>query len=67
MRVKVNGQQLEVVKSETLSELFKELEIDSVRVAAAEVNLSIIRRPDFSTFKLKDGDEIEIVNFVGGG
>ncbi len=67
MRFKVNGELFEDVNADTITGLLQHLDIDESRVAAVEVNLSIVRRVDFSSFKLKDGDEIEIVNFVGGG
>lgn len=67
MRLKVNGELYEVGSAETITGLLLELEIESARVAAVEVNRSIVRRSDFSSFRLKSGDEIEIVNFVGGG
>ena len=42
-----------------------ELRIKPERVAV-EVNLSIIKKSDYDSCRLKDGDRIEIVNFVGG-
>jgi sulfur carrier protein len=67
MQIKVNGELFEAISAETIFELLQELKIDSARVAAVEVNLSIVKKAFFATHKLKDGDEIEIVNFVGGG
>ena len=67
MRLKVNGELFEAISAETIFELLDELKIEAARVAAVEVNLAIVRKTDFPTYKLKDGDEIEIVNFVGGG
>jgi len=54
------------VKAKTIVELLQELEINPQRVVV-EVNLEIIKRDRFSEYKIKDGDSIEIVNFVGGG
>jgi sulfur carrier protein len=67
MRLTVNGELFDAATPETISGLLRELEIDSARVAAVEVNLAIVRKADFSAFMLKDGDQVEIVNFVGGG
>ncbi|WP_308767584.1 sulfur carrier protein ThiS [Candidatus Hakubella thermalkaliphila] len=44
----------------------RELRIKHDRVAV-EVNLSIIKKSDYGSCRLKDGDRSEIVNFVGGG
>ena len=65
MKVKVNGSEMDV-KAKTIAELLQELEINPQRVVV-EVNLEIIKRERFSDYKIKDGDSIEIVNFVGGG
>jgi thiamine biosynthesis protein ThiS len=32
-----------------------------------EVNLGIVRKAEYGTFRLKEGDVVEIVSFVGGG
>jgi thiamine biosynthesis protein ThiS len=34
---------------------------------AVERNLVVLKRGTFDTTELAEGDEIEIVNFVGGG
>jgi thiamine biosynthesis protein ThiS len=66
MQLIVNGDPYENPQTETLADLLRELGIEPGRVAV-EVNLSIIKKSDYHTFKLQDGDKIEIVNFVGGG
>jgi sulfur carrier protein len=66
MRLKINGETVGNLKAVTVRELLEELKIESGRVAV-EVNLAVIRKQDFETFRLNDGDAVEIVNFVGGG
>jgi len=66
MRLTINGKILETSNVGTMMELLNELQIKPGQVAV-EVNLSIIKRADYSTFRLNDGDKVEIVNFVGGG
>ncbi len=65
MKLKVNGNIIETGSS-TVSELLEELNIAPERVAV-EVNLKIIKKAEYRHCMLKDGDTIEIVNFVGGG
>lgn len=65
MQIKLNGQDYQTEK-ETLSELLAELGIMPERVAV-ELNLRIIKRAELSTQKIREGDIIEIINFVGGG
>lgn len=65
MRLKVNGEDFET-KKETIALLLDEMKIVPERVAV-EVNLKVIKRADFENYKLKEGDIVEIVYFVGGG
>ena len=65
MKLTVNGEDRESGAS-TVGELLAEMGLDSGRVAV-EVNLAVIRRADCPSFTLKEGDAVEIVNFVGGG
>jgi thiamine biosynthesis protein ThiS len=66
MRLTVNGEPFETQDAGTIAELLHKLGIEPGSVAV-EVNLSIVKKADHSTFRLNDGDKIEIVNFVGGG
>jgi sulfur carrier protein len=66
MRLIVNGEIFKTSNAGTIMELLNELRIEPGQVAV-EVNLSIIKKADYSTFRLNDGDKVEIVNFVGGG
>jgi sulfur carrier protein len=66
MKLTLNGELFDTSKADTVQYLLDELGIESGRVAV-EVNLSIIKKADYSTFSLHDGDNVEIVNFVGGG
>jgi len=65
MKVKVNGIEMDVM-ADTIAKLLKELNINEKRVVV-EVNLEIVKRDYFDRYKIKEGDSIEIVNFVGGG
>ncbi len=66
MTLTLNGEQTEIQDDLTVGGLLSHLDIEPARVAV-EVNLDIIKKSDFSTRVLKDGDKVEIVNFVGGG
>ena len=50
----------------SISELLAHLNIDPRRVAV-EHNLDIIKRARYDTTIINEGDEVEVVNFVGGG
>lgn len=66
MTIRLNGEPHEVPGPLTVSELLADLQIDSRRVAV-ELNLVVLKRHTFDTTTISEGDEVEIVNFVGGG
>lgn len=66
MTITLNGDPFEVPGPLTVAELLTRLEIDPRRVAV-EHNLVVLRRTAFGDTAIRDGDQIEIVNFVGGG
>ena len=66
MRIMLNGDPYTVEPPMTISGLLAQLDIDSRRVAV-ERNFLIIKRDQYATTSIADGDQIEIVNFVGGG
>jgi thiamine biosynthesis protein ThiS len=66
VRIILNGESYETAGRATIADLLTGLDIDPRRVAV-EHNLVVLKRAAFDTTELKDGDEVEIVNFVGGG
>ena len=66
MKILLNGDPYEVPGPLTIAGLLARLDIDSRRVAV-ERNLVVLKRALFETIEVSDGDQIEIVNFVGGG
>lgn len=66
MTIRLNGETHELAGPMTISDLLEALGIDPRRVAV-EHNLYIIKRNRYGDTMLAAGDEVEIVNFVGGG
>ena len=64
--VTLNGKPRKVPEGISLLELLKELDVQPSRVVI-EHNREIRRKDDFKTAKVRDGDELELVYFVGGG
>jgi thiazole synthase len=64
--VRLNGKPRKVPEGLSLLELLKELDVQPSRVVV-EHNREIRRKEDFKTAKVRDGDELELVYFVGGG
>ncbi|HVY84074.1 MAG TPA: sulfur carrier protein ThiS [Caulobacterales bacterium] len=66
MRLTVNGEVREAPDSATLAAFLASLGIEQTKVAV-ERNLEIAPRSLWSAITLEDGDQLEIVQFVGGG
>ena len=66
LSLRINGDHRRVPAGMTLAELVNSIGLDPLRVAV-ERNLSIVPRSTFATLCVEDGDEYEIVHFVGGG
>jgi thiamine biosynthesis protein ThiS len=66
MTIRLNGDPYDLPGPTTVTALLERLQIDHRRVAV-EVNLTVLKRAAFESTSIKEGDEVEIVNFVGGG
>ena len=66
MRITLNGDVTDVPPALTVQTLLQHLQIDA-RVVAVERNRVVVKRAKYAETPLADGDEIEIVAFVGGG
>jgi len=62
----LNGEPFEISGPLTVTELLGHLEIDARRVAV-EHNVTVLKRAAFDDTTVREGDQVEIVNFVGGG
>ena len=66
MNIIINGQSKEFKVDSTLQNILKELLLDG-KVMAAAVNMDIVKQDSWDSYKLKDGDKLELLDFVGGG
>ncbi len=66
MNIRLNGDPHELLGPLSISELLAQLDIDARRVAV-EHNLTVVKKALYDSSVIKEGDEVEIVNFVGGG
>lgn len=64
--IKVNGEHRRVPKGISVADLALELGREPTRVAV-ERNLEILPRSTLADVAVEDGDDFEIVTFVGGG
>ncbi|MGH9971159.1 MAG: sulfur carrier protein ThiS [Pyrinomonadaceae bacterium] len=66
MELRVNGESREVADNLSLQELVRYLQLKPEQIAV-ELNHSVVRRAGWASTVLKEGDNVEIVHFVGGG
>ena len=66
VQVRINGEHRRVAEGLSIAELVSELGFDPVRVAV-ERNLEVVPRSTLADVAVQDGDDFEIVRFVGGG
>ena len=66
MTITLNGDKHELAEPLSVSALLQRLEIDARRVAV-ELNLAVLKKAAYDSSVIKEGDDVEIVNFVGGG
>jgi sulfur carrier protein len=66
MKIVLNGDPKVLPETLTIQQLLDDLKIPSGRVAC-EINLKIIKRAFYATTSIQEGDEVEIIQAIGGG
>jgi thiamine biosynthesis protein ThiS len=64
--IRVNGEHRRVPGGVSIAAMLNQIGIDPAKVAV-ERNLAIVPRSSFGEVRVEDGDDYEIVHFVGGG
>jgi len=66
MKIRINGEDKEIADGLNVVHLLEQLQIRAGRVVV-ELNRNIVPREVHGSTLLKEGDNLEIVHFVGGG
>ena len=66
LQVRINGEHRRVDSGISVADLVREIGFDPLRVAV-ERNLEVVPRSTLADVPVEDGDDYEIVTFVGGG
>ncbi|MCI4406253.1 MAG: sulfur carrier protein ThiS [Sulfuricurvum sp.] len=66
MQIKVNGEMREMAEGSSMLDLIRSLGVEE-RVMASALNMEIIKQDAWDKTLLKEGDTIELLDFVGGG
>ena len=62
----VNGKEINLTEDTTVAEYLEQNQYQVKRIAV-ELNGDILPKYSYSDTRLKDGDRLEVVTFVGGG
>jgi sulfur carrier protein len=66
MTITINGVIRPLASPMTVDEMLRELKLRK-ELVAVELNRELVRRPEFDSRLVAEGDQLEIVEFVGGG
>lgn len=67
MRLSINGKQEEIAGDLTVRELLVYRNVQSPEMVSVELNGVILRRTEFDEARVKEGDIVEFLYFMGGG
>lgn len=67
MKLVINGKQADINESLTVGRLLVRENVRMPEMVSVELNGKILKRTDFERTKMKDGDTIEFLYFMGGG
>ena len=66
IKIRINGEEKSVAEGQTVAELLEVLKVSN-QTAIVEYNRKILDKNNYETTALREGDELELVRFVGGG
>jgi len=66
MKLIINGEERDVSNNYTIGKILENLQIRD-KVMAVAVNMEIVKKDNWDSFSPKEGDKLELLQFVGGG
>ena len=67
MTIQVNGEPFQTEIPISVTTLLKEARVDAPEYVTVQLNQQFIRRDDFDTTVLSDGDVVDFLYYMGGG
>ncbi len=67
MKLVINGEEVTSKDGLSVNELLVEQEVKMPEMVSVEINGQILRRGEFDTTVLNEGDKVEFLYFMGGG
>ena len=66
MKIKMNGEIIELPSRSTLDDLCRLLEV-SKKSSVISVNGEVVRKSEYGSYRLQEASTVEVMVFVGGG
>ncbi len=66
IHIRLNGQDKSIPDQLSLAQVLEQLELNPQKIAVA-VNLEVVLRSELAAKKMREGDDVEIFQAVGGG
>ena len=67
MKLVVNGIDVDVSDGINVSQLLVERKVKMPDMVSVELNETVLQRAEFETTRLREGDRVELLYFMGGG
>ena len=67
MKIQINGNEKLIEKPLTVLDLLKRENVKMPDMVSVELNDKILKRQEFDSTEIHDGDNIEFLYFMGGG
>ena len=67
MKLIMNGKESNLTDGSTISQLLIEQEVKMPEMVSVELNGQILKRSEFESTTLNEGDKVEFLYFMGGG
>jgi len=67
MKIKANGNEVQIEREMTIFEMLDVLNVSMKEYVTVQINGQIIPRSDYDKVIVKENDEIEFLYFMGGG
>jgi sulfur carrier protein len=67
MKILVNGEEIVVDSVLTIVQLLEHLQLSQDKVMACAVDGVIVKKAEWDSKMLNEGQKVELLNFVGGG
>jgi sulfur carrier protein len=67
LHITANGKQAELSGEVSITRLLEELKVEMPLYVSVQINDEMIKRENFDSITVKEGDTVEFLHYMGGG